>query len=178
MQSHMQTQGNAMNHLRDFTSSAVIRRATGLAFLAATATVLVHAASSEPPSGPPAGQEEDQPRDTQRGHRRPPPPLIMALDIDRDGELSADEITLATESLLTLDADGNGRLTRDELHPHGPPPPPPMGRGGMEFGGNGQGRRQFGSRPVDSGGDNTDARGSRPRFRPAPDFPERAPMER
>lgn len=57
------------------------------------------------------------------GHRPPPPPLITALDADRDGIISAEEIENAPTALLTLDKNKDGELTREELHPHGPPPP-------------------------------------------------------
>lgn len=59
------------------------------------------------------------------GHR-PPPPVISALDANRDGTLSADELEDAADSLLELDKDGDGELSPEELHPHGPPPPPPQ----------------------------------------------------
>ena len=63
---------------------------------------------------------------------RPPPPLIMALDLNKDGVISADEIAKAAESLKKLDKNGDGQLTPDELRPprpegdrgpdHRPPP--------------------------------------------------------
>jgi hypothetical protein len=43
----------------------------------------------------------------------------MALDTNRDGVISADEITAASASLKTLDKNGDGQLTREEF---GPPP--------------------------------------------------------
>jgi hypothetical protein len=62
----------------------------------------------------------------------PPPPVITALDLNRDGVISADEIAKAVESLKTLDKNGDGQLTPDELRPprpegdrgpdHRPPP--------------------------------------------------------
>ena len=51
-------------------------------------------------------------------------PVFGALDTDEDGEISAGEIDAAPESLATLDDDGDGRLSGDELRP---PPPPPIG---------------------------------------------------
>lgn len=55
---------------------------------------------------------------------RPVPPLIAALDTDKDGTISAEELKAASESLKTLDKNGNGALDREELRPpHGPPPP-------------------------------------------------------
>lgn len=54
------------------------------------------------------------------GKHHPPPPLIAALDLNHDGVISADEIKKAPESLLTLDKNGDGQLTREELHPPRP----------------------------------------------------------
>lgn len=50
-----------------------------------------------------------------------PPLLIAVLDLDKDGILSADEISDAARSLLKLDKDGDGVISRDELHPGKPP---------------------------------------------------------
>ncbi|HKI69909.1 MAG TPA: hypothetical protein VKA67_09995 [Verrucomicrobiae bacterium] len=80
-----------------------------------------------------------------RGHR-PPPPLIAALDANHDGVIDADEIANASAALKTLDKNGDGKLTVDELRPprpegrlgnrrqvglrsngHRPPPPPLVG---------------------------------------------------
>ena len=67
---------------------------------------------------------------------RRPAPVIRALDVDQDGKLSAEELKNATESLLTLDENGDGELTGEEMFP--PPPveggdnaqgPPPRGKG-------------------------------------------------
>jgi hypothetical protein len=44
-------------------------------------------------------------------------PIMMALDTDHDGELSATEIENASKSLKSLDRDGNGTLSPDELRP-------------------------------------------------------------
>jgi len=60
---------------------------------------------------------------------RPPPPLIAVLDANHDGIISADEIANASKSLLTLDKNGDGQLTQDELRPHWPPPPRAEGDG-------------------------------------------------
>jgi hypothetical protein len=51
---------------------------------------------------------------------RPPPPLITALDLNKDGVISADEIAKAAESLKKLDKNGDGQLTPDELRPPRP----------------------------------------------------------
>jgi Ca2+-binding protein (EF-Hand superfamily) len=57
------------------------------------------------------------------------PPLIVALDADNDGELSASEIEAASKALLKLDKNSDGKLTREELFP-GPPDGPPRDRPG------------------------------------------------
>lgn len=41
--------------------------------------------------------------------------VLQALDLDRDGTLSAAEIAAAPKSLLKLDTSGDGQLTEDEL---------------------------------------------------------------
>ncbi|MBA4017889.1 MAG: hypothetical protein C0483_11995 [Pirellula sp.] len=46
--------------------------------------------------------------------------LIAALDKDRNGELSADEIAAATDVLKKLDRDGDGKLTQREFMPPRP----------------------------------------------------------
>ena len=43
-------------------------------------------------------------------------PVILALDLDKDGQISALEIRNSVQSLSALDADGNGHLTREEMH--------------------------------------------------------------
>lgn len=66
------------------------------------------------------------------GHRPPQPPVIAALDTDRDGTLCGDELEGAPDSLLGLDMNGDGELSPQEIHPHGPPPPPPAQAGEPE----------------------------------------------
>ncbi|MGC1479452.1 MAG: hypothetical protein WA771_03025 [Chthoniobacterales bacterium] len=53
----------------------------------------------------------------QRGPQGGPPPVLKALDTDQDGVVSAEEIAAASTALATLDANGDGELTRDELRP-------------------------------------------------------------
>jgi hypothetical protein len=76
---------------------------------------------------PPPPQGGNGPMPPKPPGRRPPPPVIAALDTDKDGTLSAGELKAAPESLLELDANGDGELSPEELHPHGPPPPPEGG---------------------------------------------------
>ena len=85
-------------------------------------------------SGLAMGQDEDRPqrqragrgerrergeRGPQRGERGPRQmnPLLQALDADKDGVISAEEIAKAREALLTLDANEDGQLTREEYAP-------------------------------------------------------------
>jgi hypothetical protein len=73
-----------------------------------------------PTNAPPAGR-----------HHPPLPPIVAALDANHDGIIDATEIANASQALKTLDKNGDGQLTRDELRP--PPPPPgegPEGAGG------------------------------------------------
>lgn len=44
-------------------------------------------------------------------------PVVDALDADKDGTLSKAEIAAASTALLTLDKNGDGELTADELRP-------------------------------------------------------------
>ncbi len=60
--------------------------------------------------------------------RGPIPPLLNALDRNKDGVIDAEELGKAPESLRTLDKNGDGKLTPDEYRgapPGGGPPPPP-----------------------------------------------------
>ena len=101
-----------------------IRRAL-LALSLATATVLV----AQPPGS------DSAPRDSRRGPPGGPggpggrglPPILLALDTDKDGEISAAEIANAAVSLRTLDKNGDGILSAAELRPARPadaPTPP------------------------------------------------------
>jgi hypothetical protein len=62
--------------------------------------------------------------------RRPVPPIIAALDANKDGVIDADEIAKAPAALKTLDKDGDGKLSREETMP---------GRGGRRGGERGEG---------------------------------------
>lgn len=64
-------------------------------------------------------------------------PIIMALDANQDGEISAEEIDLAVVALKKLDKNKDGKLTMDELAPNFGGMPGGMGPGG--FGGGGFG---------------------------------------
>jgi hypothetical protein len=94
-----------------------------LALLAFGAPVFV--ATAQDAGGPPP--DDGGPG----GHRHPPLPLVMALDVNHDGVIDASEIANASAALKTLDTNGDGQLTKDEYLPPHPPsadgsaPPPP-----------------------------------------------------
>jgi Ca2+-binding EF-hand superfamily protein len=77
-------------------------------------------------------------------------PMMRALDLNTDGELSADEIAKASASLKTLDRNRDGKLTEEELRPEFGPGGP-AGPGGLRGpGGPGGGLRGPGGRgPAD-----------------------------
>ena len=52
------------------------------------------------------------------GHR--PPPLVAALDVNKDGVIDATELANASAVLAKLDKNGDGQITADELHPARP----------------------------------------------------------
>lgn len=75
----------------------------------------------------------------------------MALDADGDGELSAGEIEAAGKSLLKLDRNSDGKLTRDEIGPPSGPPGMRLGEGRPGEGRPAEGRPGEG-RPEGRGG--------------------------
>ena len=95
-----------------------------LPLMAAATLPLAAFAQDAAPS--PAGPTAQEPGPGGPGHR-PVPPIIAALDTDKDGVISASEIANAPASLKTLDKNNDGQLTRDELRP---PKPPKGGPGG------------------------------------------------
>jgi Ca2+-binding EF-hand superfamily protein len=58
-----------------------------------------------------------------------PSPVIAALDTDKNGTISAEELEKAVESLKTLDKNNDGKLTPEELRPPGGPGGGPGGPG-------------------------------------------------
>jgi EF hand domain-containing protein len=96
--------------------------AIALAMLALGAAAFV--ASAQDNNAAPDGGGQPRPGGM-KGHRPPPSPLMMALDVNHDGVIDADEIANAPAELKTLDKNGDGKLTQDELRP----PRPPMNGG-------------------------------------------------
>ncbi len=85
------------------------------------ATELRPARPADAPARPerPAGQTD---------RARPVDPVMLALDADKNGSLSAGEINNAAASLAALDLNKDGKLTADEFRPL-PPEGAPAGRG-------------------------------------------------
>ena len=61
--------------------------------------------------------------------QRPPPPEVAAIDLNNDGDLSAQEISQSSASLLKLDRDKDGKLSDEEVRPEAPPDGPPPAEG-------------------------------------------------
>jgi hypothetical protein len=100
----------------------------------------------------------------QNGHggshpHRPPPPIVQALDADRDHVISTDEIANAASALLTLDKNNDGQLTQDELRPS-----PPQGQPGGTNGGKSNNRQQGPPPPQSSGKDSGQSGHKGPKF--------------
>ncbi len=74
----------------------------------------------------PSPQEDEKPAE-RPPHRQPPPPLMAALDTDRDGTITSNELEAAPESLKALDENGDGELREDEFRPALPEGAPPQG---------------------------------------------------
>lgn len=83
----------------------VITLALGLSAAALLAQEFDGPPGQRGPGGPGGGQ----------GGMRQGPPLLMALDTNKDGKLDATEIANASKSLKALDKNGDGELSQDEL---------------------------------------------------------------
>lgn len=107
-------------------------------------------------------QDSNPPRDAQRpppregagpggpggpGGQRPMNPIIVALDLNQDGTIDADEIAKASASLKKLDKNGDGKITADEYRPQRPGGPGGPGGGGRPGGQDGPGGEARPQRP-------------------------------
>jgi uncharacterized protein (DUF2141 family) len=61
-----------------------------------------------------------RPGGSPRGGRPPMPPIMAALDTNRDSVIDSNEIANAAAALKTLDKNGDGKLSSDELMPKPP----------------------------------------------------------
>jgi hypothetical protein len=94
---------------------------TQISLLVAALTLGVVASAYAQDNPPPRGPH-------QGGRPHGPEPIVRALDANKDGVISAAEIANAPKALLTLDKNGDGKLSVDEIRPPRPadaPPPPP-----------------------------------------------------
>jgi hypothetical protein len=82
--------------------------------------------------GSSAWAQDNAPAVDQAPPPKPPrvPILFAALDVDEDGEISTAEIAAAAAALIEIDANGDGKITleevlppKKELNPFGPKPP-------------------------------------------------------
>lgn len=118
--------------------------------LGASTCLLTAQDGNPPPDGPrPPGRQGGPggPGGDRRGPggQRPVMPIIAALDLNKDGTIDADEIAKASASLKTLDKNGDGKLTTEEIHPQHPGGPGGQERGGPR--GQGGGERNRPQRP-------------------------------
>ncbi len=121
---------------------AAVAFAVGLSAL----SIFAQDASGPPPDGdgPPPGQGPGALDGSGGGrHHRPLPPVIAALDTNHDGVIDASEIANASAALMTLDKNGDGKLTMEELL--GPPPPDRLGANGS---GDGSGKHHPPAPPI------------------------------
>jgi hypothetical protein len=97
--------------------------------------------AQQPPPGAPGAPGGERGERPQRGPRMVPP-ILAALDADKDGTVSAEELANASAALATLDKNSDGKLTAEEIHPTParrgkdgagrPEGPPPGAEGGPE----------------------------------------------
>ena len=85
-----------------------------------------------------------------RGGFRPPNPIMEAIDKNKDGALTADELKNASKALAALDKNKDGKIDQEEMRPQFD-----RGQGGREGfsrpGQGGQGGREGFSRPGQGG---------------------------
>ena len=102
---------------------------------------------------------------------RPTTPMISALDADHDGTISADEMKNAPAALLTLDKNGDGKLSEEEYRPARPQGGPGGGLGQGGPGGAQRGRPEGGGAGGrgQQGGPGAGGPGAGGRQAPSPD---------
>ncbi|MFM7136119.1 MAG: hypothetical protein ACKO1M_03485 [Planctomycetota bacterium] len=126
-----------MRHGERFGRRFPVRGSTILPVITACLLANAMAQPPEPPPGRPLPTHGD--------------PLRRALDVNGDHELDADEISKAAEALATLDADEDGRITRDELFPRPPAGVAGRGPGNRDSEGRPGPRGEFGGPPREGG---------------------------
>ena len=119
---------------------------TLLAAILAAGTLTLVAQDGQPPRGPKGG-----PGGEGRPHRVPP--IVAALDANHDGVIDAAEMANAAAVLKSLDKNGDGQLTVDELRPGRPEGAPEDGNGPGPGAGHRGGRGPKGHRPPPPAGE-------------------------
>mgnify|MGYP000343437924 CR=1 FL=1 len=94
----------------------------------------LHPTHPNRPADAPAGSRRPGPPEGAAGRTRPTDLVMLALDADGDGALSAGEISRASASIATLDADKDGKLVIDEVRPVPPEGAPHGGKMGPRGG--------------------------------------------
>jgi hypothetical protein len=91
-----------------------------------SAAVLSAQTTTPPPGGPRGGGPGGR---GPGGARHGGHPIVRAIDADKNGELSAAELANAPAAIRTLDTNGDGVVSADELRPPRPAnaPTPPAG---------------------------------------------------
>lgn len=90
-----------------------------VAVLAGYCTLDAQSTQSPDPDPSPTPGESGQEMDG--GHPRPPKnPFMEALDKNHDHVVDKDEMKEASESLLSMDKNGDGELSGEEIHPPRP----------------------------------------------------------
>lgn len=139
-----------------------------------------------PPNGPFGGPQHGFPGGPPPGgHMGGPPPIpptrfLRVLDLNKDYEISSDEIAKASDSLRRLDIDQDGLISEEE-YTMPPPPPPRSGPHGNPHGGppqSGPGEPRHDRRPPHQDFDGVDpSRRPPPSNEPDPVTSEAEPTE-
>jgi Ca2+-binding EF-hand superfamily protein len=93
---------------------------SGLVILVAASVAIGQDREPQDPGAGPRRAEGRPDRGGPEGRERRPEMLMVLLDKDRDGALSADEISAAADVLRALDKNEDGVVSADELRPRRP----------------------------------------------------------
>ena len=112
---------------------SMIRHTLAAALALAASTTLINAQDTGAPT-PQRPREGGEGRGGEgRGFGRGMNPIIAALDANKDGEISAEELKNAEAALKTLDKNNDGKLSQDEYRPPMQRGPREGGEGGGQF---------------------------------------------